>query len=128
MGIETNKAALHTEPVASPTQSSSSGDSIHDVHDNEKDRDPEKTGKATLSKIQSNATGISEVSQTTHATEPPKRSLWQRINPLKRNPPPVPEIRGQSREYTAGFFSLMTFQWITPLMRVCGITRIPVTG
>ncbi|KAF2405484.1 ABC multidrug transporter-like protein [Trichodelitschia bisporula] len=42
-----------------------------------------------------------------------KKKSW---NPLKRNPPPVPTERGVSREYTANFFSLLTFQWVTPLM------------
>lgn len=47
-----------------------------------------------------------------------KRSWSNRINPLKRNPPPVPKERGISREYTAGRFSRLVFHWITPLMSV----------
>jgi hypothetical protein len=39
-------------------------------------------------------------------------------NPLKRNPPPVPKERIVSREYTAGWFSRLTFQWMNPLMTV----------
>ena len=38
--------------------------------------------------------------------QPPKQKSSRRINPLKRNPPPVPEERGVAREYGAGWFSL----------------------
>jgi ATP-binding cassette, subfamily C (CFTR/MRP), member 1 len=49
----------------------------------------------------------------------PKRSWHSRINPLrKRHPPPVPESRRISREKGANFLSLLTFQWINPLMTV----------
>jgi hypothetical protein len=130
VGIEANNAAPQNEAVTSPTQSSS--DSIYnvDMADDHYDieKHPEKikpTARPALSRHQTNATGVTEISQTTtQATEAPKRSLWKRINPLKRNPPPVPEKRGQSHEYTAGFFGLLTFQWITPLMRVCGCIHI----
>jgi ATP-binding cassette, subfamily C (CFTR/MRP), member 1 len=50
--------------------------------------------------------------------EPVKRSWSSRLNPLKRNPPPVPKEREISREYKAGRLSRLTFQWITPLMTV----------
>jgi ABC-type multidrug transport system fused ATPase/permease subunit len=36
----------------------------------------------------------------------------------KKNPPPVPESRRISREKRANFLSLLTFQWINPLMTV----------
>jgi hypothetical protein len=122
--IETNNPAPQ-EAIASPAQSRSS-DSIYDDGDTAgKHYDIEKrsgkfqhTAQPALSRKQTNATGITEISQTTQATQLPKRSLWKRLNPLKRHPPPVPDKRGQSREYTAGFFSLLTFQWITPLMTV----------
>jgi ATP-binding cassette, subfamily C (CFTR/MRP), member 1 len=39
-------------------------------------------------------------------------------NPLKRNPPPVPEERLPSAEFSAGWFSRLTFQWMNPLMTV----------
>jgi hypothetical protein len=125
VGIDTNNAAPRNETVSSPAHSDSS-DSIYDGdgadkhYDNEKH--PEKgepISRPVLSRYHTNATGITDISQTTEATEAPKRSLWKRINPLKRHPPPVPEERSQSREYTAGFFSLLSFQWITPLMKVC---------
>src|SRR3984957_9495768 len=49
----------------------------------------------------------------------PTESWHSKINPLrKRNPPPVPESRRISREKGANFLSLLTFQWINPLMTV----------
>jgi ATP-binding cassette, subfamily C (CFTR/MRP), member 1 len=48
-----------------------------------------------------------------------KKKWYKRLNPLKRSiKPPVPQERQVSREYTAGFFSLLTFQWMAPLMSV----------
>jgi ATP-binding cassette subfamily C (CFTR/MRP) protein 1 len=50
----------------------------------------------------------------------PKKKWYQRLNPLRwQEPPPVPEERTPSRETGAGFFSVVTFQWMSPLMRVC---------
>ena len=50
----------------------------------------------------------------------PKKIWYKRMNPLKRRKrPPVPEERMVSREYNANFLSLLTFQWMAPLMTVC---------
>jgi ATP-binding cassette subfamily C (CFTR/MRP) protein 1 len=57
----------------------------------------------------------------TQVIEPPpgKKPWYKKINPLRWGSiPPVPETRGPSREHTAGFFSLLYFQWIAPLMAV----------
>ena len=46
-----------------------------------------------------------------------KKSWYKRLNPLKRSrKPPVPKERQISREYGASFLSLLTFQWMAPLM------------
>ena len=48
-----------------------------------------------------------------------KKPWYKNLNPLKRRKkPPVPTERKISREYNAGFFSLLTFQWMNPLMTV----------
>lgn len=49
-----------------------------------------------------------------------RRTRWYtKLNPLRlRRPPPIPEERSVSREYKAGFLSLVTFQWMSPLMMV----------
>ncbi|EXJ79067.1 ATPase [Capronia epimyces CBS 606.96] len=76
---------------------------------------------ARLRKIDSTATSATEAS--TAAVQPSlsgrEKAPWHyRINPLRRGPiPPVPEERPVSREYTAGFLSLLTFQWMNPLMK-----------
>ena len=61
---------------------------------------------------------------TTEAAEaqepPPRKRTWgERLNPFKhKNVPGVPDSRTASREHQAGFFSQLTFQWISPLMSV----------
>ncbi|KAI9794890.1 MAG: hypothetical protein M1816_003019 [Peltula sp. TS41687] len=67
------------------------------------------------------ATGITD--QTDALPEPEKdagkRKWYQRLNPLKRSrKPPVPLERTVSPEYGASFWSLLTFHWMAPLMRV----------
>lgn len=48
-----------------------------------------------------------------------KMPWYSRLNPLKRKPIPIPEERNVvSGEYRAGFLSLLTFQWMSPLMTV----------
>ena len=49
-----------------------------------------------------------------------RRRTWkERLNPFKRkNVPPVPAERAVSREFQAGFFSALYFQWMAPLMSV----------
>ena len=49
---------------------------------------------------------------------PEKRKPWyKRFNPLERSTkPPVPKERIRSREDGASFLSLLTFQWMAPLM------------
>ncbi|OCK82842.1 hypothetical protein K432DRAFT_402511 [Lepidopterella palustris CBS 459.81] len=46
-----------------------------------------------------------------------KKKWYKRLNFLKwGKKPPVPETRQVSREYHAGILSLITFQWMAPLM------------
>lgn len=48
-----------------------------------------------------------------------KKSWYKSLNPLKRGPkPPVPKERAISREYAANFWSMLTFQWMAPIMSV----------
>ncbi|KAJ6161271.1 ABC transporter integral membrane type 1, partial [Penicillium chermesinum] len=52
--------------------------------------------------------------------EPVKGREWsRRLNPLRwQSIPPVPEQRSVSKEYGAGFFSIISFQWMSSLMNV----------
>ena len=58
---------------------------------------------------------------STQAPEPEssaKKPWYKSLNPLKnRTKPPIPKERIVSREYGASFLSLLTFQWMAPLMR-----------
>jgi ABC-type multidrug transport system fused ATPase/permease subunit len=70
-----------------------------------------------LEKIESTVTDATEASSAAFPAEQPEKAPWHyRINPLRRNPPPIPEERAVSREYNASFLSLLTFQWMNPLM------------
>ncbi|KAL6250213.1 ATP-binding cassette transporter yor1 [Rhinocladiella similis] len=71
-----------------------------------------------LEKIESVATTASEASTAVpvKSREPEKAPWHHRINPLRGTPPPVPEERTVCREYNASFLSLLTFQWMNPLM------------
>lgn len=70
------------------------------------------------------ATTITPATTATFATAPPgppeKKPWHKKLNPLRWGSlPPVPAERMPSRECEAGFFSLLTFQWMSPLMSVC---------
>lgn len=48
-----------------------------------------------------------------------KKPWYKKLNPLKRGKAiPVPVDRKVSNEYGANLFSLLTFQWMAPLMKV----------
>ena len=66
------------------------------------------------------ATTATEASFAPSKPEEPKKQPWhRRLNPLRRGKiPPIPKERIVSREYNASFLSMMTFQWINPLMLV----------
>lgn len=70
--------------------------------------------------LKSYATTTSVLSGVTESSIEVKPKPWyKRLNPMKWGaPPPVPHTRQVSREYTANFLSLMTFQWMAPLMTV----------
>jgi ATP-binding cassette, subfamily C (CFTR/MRP), member 1 len=76
--------------------------------------------RPALQQSKSYATTTSVVSGATESsTEPQQKPWYKNLNPMKWGAPPsVPQERGVSREYMAGFLSLMTFQWMAPLMTV----------
>jgi hypothetical protein len=50
---------------------------------------------------------------------PAKAGLFERLNPFKgREPPAISLERQICPEHTAGFFSLLTFSWMTSIMAV----------
>ncbi|KAL1588310.1 hypothetical protein WHR41_02807 [Cladosporium halotolerans] len=114
---ELNEETVLDKEAVEEAEASSSGDDL----DKEKKR-------LQVERTQSNwtqGTGTSYASDAPQDDEPtPRKQTWsERLNPLKsRYPPPVPKERIPSREWKAGFFSIMYFQWINPLM-VSGYQR-----
>lgn len=83
--------------------------------------DEKQAERAELKHTQSYATDASGITRTTsRASGPvPKKPWYKTPNPLRWGSiPPVPKERQISREYTAGFLSKLTFQWMAPLMSV----------
>lgn len=79
----------------------------------------ERRNRPELDRIQSTATESSVATGATSQHGPQKKTWYQKLNPLRwGNTPPVPEERGPSPEYTAGFFSQLIFNWQGPLMTV----------
>jgi hypothetical protein len=50
---------------------------------------------------------------------PAKAGILERLNPFKSNKQPIIPIERQTcPEHTAGFFSLLTFSWMSSIMAV----------
>lgn len=59
------------------------------------------------------------IDTTAEATQPQTKPWYRTPNPLRWGGiPPIPDERIVSPEYKAGFLSLLTFAWITPMMVV----------
>ena len=57
--------------------------------------------------------------ETPASNEPHRKPWYKKLNPLKWGKAiPVPAERTVSKEYGASFFSVLTFQWMAPLMKV----------
>jgi ATP-binding cassette, subfamily C (CFTR/MRP), member 1 len=84
--------------------------------------------RSELKLTKSYATDTSAATGATAPSKPPEKQSWHRkLNPLRWGGiPPVPEERQVSREYTAGFLSLVTFQWMAPLMSVSLVAAVSV--
>ena len=77
------------------------------------------TRSVTQNTATSNLTNESRSPQSTN-----HRSWYHRLNPLKsRKAIPVPEERVVSREYGANLLSLLTFQWMYPVMKVTSCVK-----
>ncbi|KAH7166067.1 P-loop containing nucleoside triphosphate hydrolase protein [Dactylonectria macrodidyma] len=92
------------------------GDNISEVKDIDDEEDELKGSELKVTR-----TSASAATTATHATTPapiPEKKSWhKKLNPLRWGPPPpVPTEKTVSREFKAGFFSLLTFQWMAPLM------------
>ncbi|KAJ4300867.1 ATP-binding cassette transporter yor1 [Kalmusia sp. IMI 367209] len=81
-----------------------------------------RSTRGPLSRLQSATSGASEWSSEisdTKSSASARKKWYKNMNPLRwGEKPSVPETRLPSREYNAGFFSRLTFQWMAPLMTV----------
>ncbi|PNH41405.1 hypothetical protein VD0004_g5703 [Verticillium dahliae] len=107
-----------TEAVGGPATLGSE----HDERIEERKSSSDEDEKAKRAKLQRSASHATDASATTTASrpQPPEKKPWYKTpNPLRWGSiPPVPKERGESREYHAGFFSLLIFHWMGPLMNV----------
>lgn len=86
--------------------------------DGESDKEVAKRpGLETQKSYATTASGVSRV--TSNAQIVQKKPFYKKLNPLRWGDiPPVPQEREISHEYGAGFWSLLVFQWMRPLMSV----------
>ena len=99
-----------SEPVATPPLQYVGSES--DVSSSGREQ---KEGHTSVHRTVTAATTMSTSSVETQSQE--KKPWYRRLNPLKRSiKPPIPKERKVSREYGAPFLSLLTFQWMAPLM------------
>lgn len=79
--------------------------------------DPEEKKRLTASRTLTTTTTASTVTPEPEARG--KKPWYRSLNPLKsRRKPPVPKERVISREYGASFLSMLTFEWMSPVMRI----------
>ena len=110
-----------SEPVATEPLKyveSTSGDSGRSRSGSDSE---EKKTRLAAHRTTTQATTTSTFTTESRSTVQPKeKKPWYRnLNPLKwGKEPPVPKERIVSREYGANFFSMLTFQWMAPLMAV----------
>ncbi len=114
---------VNTEPLQYVVSDSDSSTS-------EKEKQPRRNLGRTITERTTSTAAPSTFSSSGDGTrcadeKREKKAWYKRLNPLKRSQkPPVPKDREVSKEYGASFFSILTFQWMSPLMRVRGLTSI----
>jgi ATP-binding cassette subfamily C (CFTR/MRP) protein 1 len=101
-----------TEPITADSDQDSSS------FDEKNDKNGKDVGETIMPVMSRRSVATSKTTDSEKDQPPPKRSWSSRINPLKRNPPPVPKERIVSREYKASWISRLVFQWVQPLMTV----------
>ncbi|TKA56539.1 hypothetical protein B0A55_11726, partial [Friedmanniomyces simplex] len=115
LAVDSSKSSSNEEKVVEKEvaeDSSSSND------DDEKDRN---IVRPAVERTHSTWTTTSAATSIARPEEqPPRKQTWgEKLNPLKHKTlPPIPEQRAVSREYGAGFFNKLYFQWMAPLMSV----------
>ena len=80
----------------------------------------EKKKRQPVDRTLTTTTTRSSITVDSKTNNIPARKPWYKsLNPLKkRTPPPIPKERVVSREYNAGLFSRLSWQWMAPIMHV----------
>ncbi|KAM0251495.1 hypothetical protein ACHAQJ_008163 [Trichoderma viride] len=125
--IEAPKAVAGSYAINVQSTSEGSSESGNAVHLSEKHGDDieriesrsdqeDDAHKEPLAATKSYATDASAAT-TSAAVQYAAKPWYKKVNPMRWGGiPEIPEERTVSREYQAGFFSKLTFQWMTPLM------------
>lgn len=82
--------------------------------------DPKKAPLPDVTRVTTQNTVTSALTVESKNFDPKVGRPWYKyLNPLTRGANiPVPKERSISREYNANFLSLLTFQWMAPIMKV----------
>ncbi|PTB42046.1 hypothetical protein M441DRAFT_190301 [Trichoderma asperellum CBS 433.97] len=124
---QASKAVADSNAISIQSTSESGSESGNAAHLNEKHGDDieriesrsdqeDDTPKEPLAATRSYATDAS-VATTSAAVRYAERPWYKKLNPMRWGAiPEIPKERIVSREYQAGFFSRLTFQWMNPLM------------
>jgi ATP-binding cassette subfamily C (CFTR/MRP) protein 1 len=125
-----SQSSLQDEPVEEEEEIAAAqlrkddDDEIRPVDDGaESGEDGEKRRRPQLNLVKSYATGTSAVSAASEREKLEQKPWYKQPNPLRWGKiPPVPGERKEPPEYKAGFFNLLFFQWMAPLMQVSKLT------
>lgn len=110
-----------TAPISSPVSPISPIEDPEEEIRRAHEDDEKRAEREEIKRTQSYATDASVLTRTTTRQSVPaaKKPWYKTPNPLRWGAiPPIPEKRQPSREYTASWWSLLTFQWMAPLMNV----------
>ncbi len=97
------------QPLATAPLQYASSDSEESVSDPEKRSSPNER----IPSIRNSSSSEDAESKHEEPQEKKPKPWYKRLNPLKRSKkPPVPTERVVSKEYTAGVWSRLVFQWM----------------
>ncbi|KAI9852566.1 MAG: hypothetical protein M1824_001855 [Vezdaea acicularis] len=117
-GLSTDGPHIATEPLRYVGTDSSSSVVDAELGDLEKKGESLPRRVVTQSSFATEDASRFDSREDDGASGGKKKKWYKRLNPLKwGEKPPVPEERTVSREYGASFLSMLTFQWMAPIMR-----------
>lgn len=130
--VDDDEKAIPIEPEGAARDLSPREPGQHLAYDHELSSDLDKQYDLDVARtVTQTTTGtVSALPLDTQPDDSPGKKPWyKRLNPLKRGKAiPVPADRTVSREYGANILSLLTFQWMAPLMKVRPQPRFRVSS